>query len=324
MRRVVEDQRQQPQGEQPLASVVIPCWNQAHFLGEAIESVLAQTHDAIEVLVVDDGSLDNSGQVARRYPGVEYLRQPNRGPAAARNAGLRASRGDYVVFLDADDRLLGLAIEVGMEALARQRGAALAVGACRDIDPAGGLLGISEQPLILRDHYVALLKSCFILSGSSVIFTRWCLEAVGGFDERLRTGDDYDLYLRLARRYSLTCHGRVVTEYRRHAASLTGDPASTLEGELAALKAQRRVARTRQERSALRSGRKRARRTHTAILGPRLLEQLQRREWAPAASSARSLLGNRPRALIGVLTDLWRLGRRPPGVRPVSPLPHHG
>jgi glycosyltransferase involved in cell wall biosynthesis len=320
----MEDRRRHSQEAEPLASVVIPCWNQAHFLGEAIESVLAQTYSSVEVVVVDDGSVDNSGPVARRYPSVDYHYQPNRGPAAARNAGLKASRGEYVVFLDADDRLLAGAIELGMEALRHAPGTALAVGACADMDPAGRSLGTPAQPLVHRDHYRALLKSCFILSGSSVIFTRWCLDSVSGFDERLRTGDDYDLYLRLAHRYSMLCHGRVVTEYRRHASSLTGDPSATLSGELAALRAQRRVARGRHERSALRAGRRRARKTHAVTLVCRLSEQLQRREWSRAAHSASVLLRNRPTALIRVLADLWHSRGLRGGVRSASLVPHRG
>lgn len=313
-----------PEADRPLVSVVIPCWNQAHFLAEAIESALEQTYAPVEIVVVDDGSDDNSGQVARRYPGVEYRRQPNRGPAAARNAGLRASRGEFVVFLDADDRLLAPAVEIGMAVLARDPAAALAIGACRDIDPGGGALGAPDQPLIHRDHYLALLKSCFILSGSSVVFAKSRLEAVGGFDERLRTGDDYDLYLRLARRHPLRCHGRVVTEYRRHASSLTGDPALTLAGELAALGGQRGAVRGGRERSALRAGRRRARRTHAATLGRRLCEQVQGRDWDGAASSARALLRNRPRTLVSVVADLWRARGAPRGRRTGSPSPRYG
>lgn len=291
--------------EKPLVSVVIPCWNQAHFLGEAIESVLDQTYDRIEVAVVDDGSVDNCRQVVQRYPGVRYHYQSNRGAAAARNAGLGESRGEFIAFLDADDRLLSSAIEIGVTALQQDPRLAGAVGACRDIDPAGALLGIPAQPLIHRDHYLALLKSCFILSGSSVVFTRSCLGAVAGFNESLRTGDDYDLYLRLARHYPLECHGRVVTEYRRHASSLTTDPAVTLAGELDALRAQRGVLRSRHERSALRSGRRRAKRVHGSALRRRLSEQVQRREWHAAMRSTRVLLRNHPRGLAQALRDLW-------------------
>src|ERR671912_965329 len=100
-----------------LVSVVIPCYNQAHFLGEAIESVLSQTYPHFEIVVVDDGSTDNTQEVAARYPGVRYIRQENQGLAGARNAGIRRSNGSYLVFLDADDRLLPEALEVGLEHL---------------------------------------------------------------------------------------------------------------------------------------------------------------------------------------------------------------
>src|SRR5262245_26551242 len=97
----------------PLVSVVIPCYNQAHFLREAIESVRAQTYPAVEIVVVDDGSADDTSAVAAGYPGVRCLRQQNQGLAVARNRGLAISRGDLAVFLDADDRLLPDAIAIG-------------------------------------------------------------------------------------------------------------------------------------------------------------------------------------------------------------------
>ncbi len=292
--------------EKPLVSVVIPCWDQAHYLGESVESVLSQTYERVEAIVVDDGSSDNTGFVVARYPTVRYRRQPNRGAAAARNAGLEASEGDLLVFLDADDRLLEDAIDTGVAALRANPNAEIAVGACRDIDSAGRPLGVPSQPLIHRDHYLALLKSCFVLSGSSVLFTRRCLEAVDGFDEALRTGDDYDLYLRLARRFPLACHGRVVTEYRRHAFSLTADPASTLRGELGALRGQRRELHGRPERVAFRAGRRRARRTHGEALERRLYEEARRGRWREATRCARVLLRNRPHGLVGALRDLRR------------------
>ncbi len=95
-----------------MISVIIPCYNQAHFLYEAIESVLAQTHHDFEIIVVDDGSTDSTAEVAAGHPDVRYVRQPNRGVATARNTGLRESEGEYLVFLDADDHLLPAALEM--------------------------------------------------------------------------------------------------------------------------------------------------------------------------------------------------------------------
>ena len=86
-------------------SIIVPCHNGARFLAEALDSALAQTHPAVEVIVVDDGSIDDTPSVLGRYAGrVRVLRQRNRGPSAARNAALDVARGDYVAFLDADDR----------------------------------------------------------------------------------------------------------------------------------------------------------------------------------------------------------------------------
>src|SRR5689334_574125 len=101
----------------PLISVAIACYNQAHFLSCAIESVRAQSYQNLEIIVVDDGSQDNTAEVAKGYLGVHYIWQTNQGLSAARNTGLRHSRGDYLVFLDADDRLLPGALVAGLEYL---------------------------------------------------------------------------------------------------------------------------------------------------------------------------------------------------------------
>src|SRR5436305_10247717 len=94
----------------PIVSVIIPCYNQAHFLCEAMESALAQRNGAMEVVVVDHGSPDNIAEVAGRCPGTVFVRQENRGLAEARNSGFRASKGEYILFLDADDRLMPNAV----------------------------------------------------------------------------------------------------------------------------------------------------------------------------------------------------------------------
>src|SRR6202007_291490 len=103
--------------KQKLASVIIPCFNQARFLGEALESALAQSYGSCEVIVVDDGSTDETAKVAAAFNRIRYLSQTNRGLAAARNAGLKASAGRYLVFLDADDRLLPDAVATGASIL---------------------------------------------------------------------------------------------------------------------------------------------------------------------------------------------------------------
>jgi glycosyltransferase involved in cell wall biosynthesis len=276
-------------------SVVIPCFNQAHYLSEAIESVASQTRAASEIIVVDDGSSDNSYAVAGRYASVRQVRQANRGVAAARNAGLASSSGDFLVFLDADDRLLSRAIEIGGFALARRPHIAFVSGLSRDIGNDGQAFGNSRQPLVMQDHYLRLLEDCYIWSGSSVVYRRSAVEEVGGFDESLTAADDYDLYLRLARRNPVYSHDDFVTEYRRHGSNTTRDSAVVLTSQLDVLKRQRSQLKGRRERDACRAGMRQTRAEH----GRALAEQVEA-DWRG---------GRRRRAMHGLRT----LVRRDPG-----------
>jgi glycosyltransferase involved in cell wall biosynthesis len=276
-------------------SVVVPCFNQGHFLGEAIESALAQSHPEVDITVVDDGSDDNSHEVAGRYPGVRRLRQPHRGAAAARNLGLAESTGGLVAFLDADDRLLPEALEVGVESLLARPQVAFVAGASRDIGGDGSVTREGGQPLFTQDHFLHLLEDCFIWSGSSIVYRRAAVETVGGFDERLGAGDDYDLYLRLAHGYPIYCHGRIVTEYRRHGTNTTRDPGVVLASQLRVLRAQRPRPRDRREAAARRRGIRNTRAVHGAALAARVSS-----DWSG---------GRRRRALKGMAT----LARRDPG-----------
>jgi cellulose synthase/poly-beta-1,6-N-acetylglucosamine synthase-like glycosyltransferase len=276
-------------------SVIVPCFNQAHFLTEAIESILRQGHPGVGVTVVDDGSDDNGYEVAGRYPGVRRLRQPHLGVAAARNLGLAESAGELVVFLDADDRLLPDALEVGVENLLARPQVAFVAGTSRDIGGDGSVIREGGQPLVTQDHFLHLLEDCYIWSGSSIVYRRAAVEAVGGFDEGLEAGDDYDLYLRLAHRYPIYCHGRVVTEYRRHGTNTTRDPGVVLASQLQVLKAQRPRLRDRREAAARRRGIRNTRAVHGGALAERVSSDWRgRRRW---------------RALRGIAT----LARRDPG-----------
>jgi hypothetical protein len=228
----------------PLVSVVIPCYNQAEFLGEAIDSVTRQTHPRVEIIVVDDGSRDAPGGVTKGYEGVRLIRQANQGPAAARNTGLRASKGEYLVFLDADDRLLPDAIEVGLRHLNARPGCAFVSGHCRYIAADGGPMPSPPQLVVNEDHYKLLLHRNFILAGSTVLHRRECLESVGGYNPapRLKGAEDYDLYLRLARIYPVFCHGEAVAEYRQYdqgAANVSGNLSGMFQATLTALRTQR-------------------------------------------------------------------------------------
>jgi glycosyltransferase involved in cell wall biosynthesis len=204
-------------------SVVIPCYNQAHFLVEAIQSILAQSYPRVEIVVVDDGSTDDTSDVAARYPEVRLVRQDNQGLSAARNAGLRESEGEYVVFLDADDRLLPEALEVGLECMEANPECAFASGHCILIGPDGSPLFVPQQFRVERDHYIVLLRNNYIWNPATVIYRRYILGIVDGLDTSLSPAADYDLYLRIAKDFPVQCHDKVIAEYRQHGANMSGD-----------------------------------------------------------------------------------------------------
>jgi glycosyltransferase involved in cell wall biosynthesis len=201
--------------QDPLVSVIIPCYNGEAFLKEAIESALEQSYPWVEVIVVDDGSTDSSPEIAQKLP-VRYIRQPNRGLTASRNLGVWESRGSYIVFLDADDRLKPDAIETGLRVLAERPECAMAVGDHLFVSEDGSHLANSRKECLAASHYEALLRSNFIEMISSVVFRRCVLDEVGGFNTDLRVAEDYELYLRIAREYPICSHPTVVAEYRRH------------------------------------------------------------------------------------------------------------
>jgi len=281
----------------PLVSVVIPCFNQGHFLAEAIASVKAQTYSSHELIVVDDGSVDNSYEVAGRYPDVQRLRHRHRGVAASRNLGLERARGDFVVFLDADDRLLPFALERGVEALLKRPQIAAVVGMSRDIGDDGEVIGEGGQALVSQDHYLHLLEDCFIWSGSSIVYRKEVLEAVGGFDEALCAGDDYDLYLRLAYAHPIFCHEEVVTEYRRHGANTTRDPGVVLASQLRVLDAQRGRLRDQRERAARRRGIRNTRAAHGQALAERIAGDWRGRRRRSALAGLLTLVRWDPRGI---------------------------
>jgi glycosyltransferase involved in cell wall biosynthesis len=224
-------------------SVVIPCYNQAHFLGEAIESVLSQSYTNFEIVVVDDGSTDNTSEVAGRYDGVRLIRQENRGLSGARNTGIRHSEGEYLVFLDADDRLLPGALEVGLWWFGAHPECAFVSGHFRYIDTDGSFLVQRDQNYVGDwNHYAALLMGNYIGMIAGAMFRRTVVESVGGFDTSMVACEDYDLYLRIARRFSVYSHTKVIAEYRQHEASTTRNRGTMLKATIEVLRSQREYA----------------------------------------------------------------------------------
>jgi glycosyltransferase involved in cell wall biosynthesis len=223
-------------------SVVIPCYNQAHFLDEALASVRTQTLPADEVIVVDDGSTDDVAAVVARFPGVRCVRQSNQGLSAARNRGLRESTGDLLVFLDSDDRLLPHALEVGTQHLDENPPFAMTFGYCTLIDSDGAPLPTPPPAFEDGDPYRALLVCNYIWMTGMVMCRRVVFESIAGFDPSVNPASDYDLYLRVSREFPICCNRTVVAEYRQHGSNMSRNPALMLQTVLTVLKAQREYA----------------------------------------------------------------------------------
>jgi glycosyltransferase involved in cell wall biosynthesis len=234
-------------------SIVIPCHNHARFLPDAIGSALAQSYEDVEIIVVDDGSTDDSAAVASGF-GVRVVRQSNQGLSAARNAGLAASCGEVVIFLDADDRLRPEAACAGVAALQRAPAAMMAVGRCVLIDEAGAPIR-TDQPRVTTGFYEELLRRNYIWTPALVAFRRRVFEEVGGFDPRVNPSADYDIYLRIAWRHDFAPHDTVVAEYRQHGANMSRNAVLMLDASLDVLRRQRqRAFRTRHTWHAYRDG----------------------------------------------------------------------
>lgn len=223
-------------GPAPLVSVIMPAYNARPYIGQAIRSVLDQDYPNLELIVIDDGSRDGTPELARSFgERVRVFERTNGGPAAARNFGFSVARGELIAFLDADDVWLPGKLSMQVDYLranpdvgfvfsnflrwfARPDGTFDPPPAPRD-DPALGVV-VSEHSgwiygELLFDNIVHIITA---------LIRRPVLDAVGGFDEGLRTGEDYDFWLRISRRFRADKLNRTLAWYRMHPQSITCVP----------------------------------------------------------------------------------------------------
>ncbi len=212
----------------PLVSVVIPAFNAAPYAAEAVESALAQTYRPIEILAVDDGSTDGTGDVLNRYSArITVIRQENRGVYRTRNAGASWAKGDFVAFLDADDVWRRDKIEKQMAAFKKFPRAVLAASRVVCVDRAGKKLpvplegGISGQFDSARGFYEPLLRKGNFNPLSSVVVRKAAYFALGGFyDQERLLSADYDLWIRMAEKNEFVVLSEPLAFYRVLADSL--------------------------------------------------------------------------------------------------------
>jgi glycosyltransferase involved in cell wall biosynthesis len=205
-------------------SIVVAAYNQAPLLAQAIDSVRAQTFADWELVVVDDGSTDDTPEVVARRaddPRIVYVRQARAERCVARNRGIAASTGRLVAFLDADDLWRPEKLARQVAALAAEPAAGLCYTIARFVDAAGRPLPIRKPARPLAGDAFACLMRGNVLILASVVVRRACLDEAGGFDPALaRYGcEDWDLWLGIARRHPVAVVDEELTLYRRHDAN---------------------------------------------------------------------------------------------------------
>jgi len=197
----------------PLVSVVIPSFNHAKYVVEAVDSVLAQTNCRVEVIVVDDGSSDNTREVLASYGDrIRYIYQENKGLPGARNTGIKAATGEWVAVLDSDDYWHPQKTERQLQA-AEQHPEADIIGS-----PSGDLELPAEIPPNPPTRWLGVRDFLLVAptSASSTMIRRRCFDEVGLFDETLRSAEDRDMWLRLAARFKVLQVVMSCWHYRVH------------------------------------------------------------------------------------------------------------
>ncbi|HEV2915782.1 MAG TPA: glycosyltransferase [Pyrinomonadaceae bacterium] len=228
-----------PEGsDEPTVSIIIPAYNVAAYIGETLASVCAQTFTDYETIIINDGSPDTAELEQAIEPYLDrliYIKQENRGAAAARNVGLRIARGRYVAFLDADDWWLDdyLREQIGLLERGEGHDVVYADALITGDSPLAGRTFMEISPsrgVVTFEKLVT--QQCNVIT-SGVLARRKTILDIGLFDEGLRRAHDYDLWMRLVRAGARFGYQRkVLLRYRVHADSLSGDAIQQIEREL--------------------------------------------------------------------------------------------
>jgi len=201
----------------PKVSVIIPTYNRAQYLSEALDSVFSQTYQDFEIIVVDDGSIDNTNEIIKTYADkypvkIKYFYQRNTGTGAARNRGINEAEGDYIAFLDSDDLWLKEKLKIQVDILDNNLEVALTYCRATRINNKGEILDIKPAK-------PALKASDFLYNHRippTVMIRKSCLQKVGIFDAAIRVGEDTDLWLRISLEYKIIFFNRSLTIMRAH------------------------------------------------------------------------------------------------------------
>ncbi len=206
----------------PRVSVIIPAFNYGHFLPEALDSVLAQSFQDFEIIVVDDGSTDTTQEAVSAYikknpKRIRYFYQDNKGPAAARNKGIREARGEYIAFLDADDLWLPKKLDLQIDRFQNNPNCGLVYTGYYLMNECGAIQGIySMQPVPKEIIKKRILLTNPMAGTPTIMVRKSCFEKVGYFDEDLVSAEDWDMWLRIIRKYDFAHVREPLVKVRLH------------------------------------------------------------------------------------------------------------
>jgi len=204
-----------------LVSVIIPVYNCRYVLN-AVESVLRQTYPYIEIIVVDDGSTEDIYSILKPYKGkFIYIKQENAGPSKARNTGILNAKGDFIYFLDADDRLTPEAVELGVSCLEKYPNVGMSFGGAILFNEDGIIKYWSPGPAGPPGRYIKELFIYNFIQPGCIIIRRNCFDIAGLFDENVELCEDYDLGLRIAWYFDIVNLNKFVLFKRKHPSSLS-------------------------------------------------------------------------------------------------------
>lgn len=292
-------------------SIIIPAYNSAAFICETLESALSQSHTDCEVILVDDGSSDDTAAIASRRGGVRVIRQENAGDSAARNTGLEQASGAFVIFLDHDDLLLREAAELHLAQMEAAEDVVMTLGANYTIDAAGNRIGVNRVPTGRFDaHDVALGRTP---SFSQCMYRRSALQAIGGLRAQARSAADHDLNIRLLHgRKAGLVHDGFVMSYRLHEGQQTKSPSKLYAMHMATLRGLFGPDGECTDAALLARAERHWKRYYGKFLPPEVLRLIRRGEAARAARVAGLFLRCQPEATgstIGFIAGKLRQGK---------------
>lgn len=241
--------------ENQLISVIIPTYNHANYLKKAINSVLLQTYTNFEIIVMDDGSTDNTKEVISEFGTIKYIYQDNAGLSAARNNSIPHSKGEFLIFLDADDWLYPEALSIQMDYFIKYPELSFVSGAHSKIFVDENKFFKNSDFEIIDNHFLRLLQFNYIAHPAAAMFRRHIFDKYI-FDPHLKSCQDYDLYLYIAKNYNTVHHSQFVSAYRLHSNNMSSNYAHMLREILDIMLKHKAFISSEEERKAYKAGRK--------------------------------------------------------------------